>query len=97
MKGHQPLAYYIEDLWTKGFKLSDKDIHFIYFGKNYTNSEDWLVISAVRATLQAQLTFDGSFFIAVLEYLSEQRPRTSRSANQLLQKKGIPRKKAMQR
>ncbi|GGC99090.1 DUF6123 family protein [Pontibacillus salipaludis] len=83
------LGYFIEDLWSKGFRLKDKDIHFIYFGKNYTNSEDWLVIFALKITIQFQMKFDGSFFIGVLEYLQENHPRTKRDAWILIEQKGL--------
>lgn len=83
------LGYFIEDLWTKGFRLTDKDIHFIYLGKHYTNSEDWLVIIALKVTLQFQFRFVGSFFLGVLEYLSENQPISRKEAWQLLEDKGI--------
>jgi len=83
------LGYFIEDLWTKGFRLTDKDIHFIYLGKHSTNSEDWLVILAVKATIQFQFKFEGSFYLSVLEFLSENHPATRKKAWQLLEQKGM--------
>ena len=88
------LANFIEDLWTKGFKLTDRDVHFVYFGKNYANAEEWLVIFAVRATLQLQFKFDESFYIAVLEYLSQNKPKSVRHAWELLEQKGLSKQKA---
>lgn len=83
------LGFFIEDLWTKGFRLTDKDIHFIYLGKHYTNSEDWLVILALKVTLQFQFRFVGSFFLGVLEYLSENQPSSRKEVWHLLEQKGI--------
>ncbi|MFC0523224.1 DUF6123 family protein [Pontibacillus salicampi] len=87
------LGFFIEDLWTKGFKLTDRDVHFIYFGKNYTNAPDWLVIFAVKVTLQIQRKFDESFFIGVLEYIQQQRPKTKQQAWKALERKGISKQK----
>ncbi|QHE52464.1 DUF6123 family protein [Pontibacillus sp. HMF3514] len=89
MAQSKSLGYFIEDLWTKGFRLTDKDIHFIYLGKHYTNSEDWLVILALKVTLQFQFRFVGSFFLGVLEYLSENQPSSRKEVWQLLEQKGI--------
>ncbi len=33
MKENEVLAYFLEHLWSKGFKLSDEEVQFIYFGK----------------------------------------------------------------
>ncbi|MYL32811.1 hypothetical protein GLW08_00060 [Pontibacillus yanchengensis] len=93
MAHFEKLGNFIEDLWTKGFKLSDRDVHFIYFGKNYANAEEWLVIFAVRATIQLQFKFDESFYIAVLEYLSQNKPTTLREAWKLLEKRGLSKQK----
>ncbi|KGX91936.1 hypothetical protein N781_02545 [Pontibacillus halophilus JSM 076056 = DSM 19796] len=83
------LAYFIEDLWAKGFRLSDEEVQFIYFGKNYAQLPDWVVIFAVRATLQFQRSFDGSFYIGLLDYLHENSPQTRKEAWELLEKRGL--------
>ncbi|WP_053219458.1 DUF6123 family protein [Virgibacillus senegalensis] len=95
-KSH-PLGYFIEDLWTQGFKLSDKDIHFIYLGKNTTNAPDWMTIKALKVTLQFQLHFDGSFFLSVLELLAGEQVKNNAQADRLLRQKGFSvNKKAIQ-
>ncbi|CDQ19553.1 hypothetical protein SAMN05192559_104220 [Halobacillus karajensis] len=65
------LAYFLEDLWSKGFKLSDEDVQFIYFGKNSANAPEWKTIVAVKMTLKVQQTFDPSFFISILEHIAK--------------------------
>ncbi|SDL68108.1 DUF6123 family protein [Sediminibacillus halophilus] len=89
LEKRHPLGYFIEDLWTQGFKLSDEDIHFIYLGKNTTNAPDWMTIKALKVTLQFQLHFDGSFFISVLELLAGERVKTTNQADRLLRDKGL--------
>lgn len=74
------LAYYLEDLWSKGFKLSDEDVQFIYFGKNSTNATEWKTIIALRMTLKVQKSFDPSFFISVLEHVSRPHIKHKRQA-----------------
>ncbi|WP_186577847.1 DUF6123 family protein [Aquibacillus kalidii] len=83
------LAYYIEDLWTKGFKLTDEEVRFIYFGKKYTGTSDWKVILAIEVTLKLQMRFVGSFFISVLELLAKETVKNKSAANRLLKKKGV--------
>lgn len=61
------LEDYLQFLASKGFLLQEDAIGFIYFGKHYTNAKDELVITAVELTLKAQLTFDGSFYMSLLE------------------------------
>ncbi|WP_082234036.1 DUF6123 family protein [Halobacillus massiliensis] len=89
MKQTDTLAYYLEDLWTKGFKLSDKDVHFIYFGKYSANAEEWKVILALKVTLKLQQAFDPSFFISVLEHISSEEITTRKQAYLSLEKQGI--------
>lgn len=81
------LAYFLEDLWSKGFKLSDEDVQFIYFGKNSTNASEWKTIIAIRVTLKAQQTFDPSFFISVLEYIAKPDISHKRQAYEALEKR----------
>ncbi|MFD1018430.1 DUF6123 family protein [Thalassobacillus hwangdonensis] len=89
MKQNHTLAYFLEDMWTKGFKLSDEDVRFVYFGRNSTNAPDWKVIIALKATLQFQHTFDGSFYMSILEHLSKEGIQSRKMAWQALEKKGL--------
>ncbi|WP_173916344.1 DUF6123 family protein [Halobacillus sp. Marseille-Q1614] len=89
MKQTDTLAYYLEDLWTKGFKLSDEDVHFIYFGKYSANVEEWKAILALRLTLKLQQAFDPSFYISVLEHISSKEISTKKEAYLSLEKQGI--------
>ncbi|WP_431799176.1 DUF6123 family protein [Halobacillus andaensis] len=97
MKQMQPLANYLEDLWTRGFKLSDEHVHFIYFGKNSTNTEDWKVIVALQITLKYQKKFDPSFYISVLELIGRETVTTKKHAYQALEKYGFSSVKSKKR
>ncbi|CQR46649.1 hypothetical protein BN1058_00919 [Paraliobacillus sp. PM-2] len=83
------LADFIEVLWEKGFKLSDEEVHFIYFGKRYTEASDQLNIIALKYTIQIQLHFDRSFYISLLELLMEHKIKNEKQARTLFQQKGI--------
>ncbi|MCP3030742.1 DUF6123 family protein [Halobacillus sp. A1] len=90
MKKTHSLAYYLEDLWSRGFKLSDEDVHFIYFGKNSTNVEEWKTILALKMTLKLQKKFDPSFYISVLEHISSSSITTRKQAYESLERRGLP-------
>lgn len=83
------LAYFLEDLWTKGFKLSDEDVHFIYFGKNSMNASAWKTIIAVKVTLKFQHSFDPSFFISVLELIAKPQITSKREAYRTIEQRGL--------
>ncbi|SDJ68274.1 DUF6123 family protein [Sediminibacillus albus] len=83
------LGYFIEDLWAQGFRLSDKDVRFVYLGKNSTAAPEWKVIKALKVTLQFQLHFDGSFFLSVLELLAKDSVKNRKMANAVLKEKGF--------
>ncbi len=87
--GHLSLADYLEHLWVKGFKLSDEQVRFIYFGKKYTEATDDLVRIALETTLRLQFQFDGSFYISLLELLKEHQITSFKEAKQLFKVKGI--------
>ncbi|AZB43275.1 hypothetical protein CEF21_13725 [Bacillus sp. FJAT-42376] len=70
------LAEYLDDLYGKGFKFGDETIRFIYFGKSYTGAADGQVISAIELTLKIQKSFEGSFFISLLETFVEENVHT---------------------
>ncbi|MBH0229523.1 DUF6123 family protein [Halobacillus yeomjeoni] len=89
MNNDHTLAYFLEDLWAKGFKLSDEDVRFIYFGNNSTNAPAWKTIIAVRVTLKFQHTFDPSFFMSVLEHISNPEIESKRGAYHALEQRGL--------
>ncbi|MGM9923643.1 MAG: DUF6123 family protein [Bacillus sp. (in: firmicutes)] len=62
---------YIEHLGHKGFSFGNDAQGFIYFGKELTGASDALVNAAIEITLKAQICFDGSFYISLLEALKQ--------------------------
>ncbi|WP_244093837.1 DUF6123 family protein [Jeotgalibacillus sp. R-1-5s-1] len=60
---------FMADLDSRGFKLDDEAIGFIYFGRKYTGASDQIVKTAIEATLKIQKRFDSSFYMSVLEEL----------------------------
>ncbi|MBU5594199.1 hypothetical protein KQI76_03395 [Amphibacillus sp. MSJ-3] len=87
--GDLALADYLERLWSKGFKLSDEQVRFIYFGKKYTNANDQMAQIALETTLRLQFQFDGSFYIGLLELLKEYQVENIKEAKELFIQKGI--------
>lgn len=71
---------YLHNLKGKGFQLQEDAIGFIYFGKHYTNATDELIITAIEVTLKAQITFDGSFYMSLLETLMVNQIKTRKDA-----------------
>jgi hypothetical protein len=63
----QSTGEYIQFLSGKGIRLTEEEIGFIYFGKQYTDSGDDVVNSAIETTLKVQVRFDGSYYVALLE------------------------------
>lgn len=86
MPKNSSLAEYIEELWERGFKLSDEEVRFIYFGKRYTEANDQIIILALKFTLQIQRNFDRSFYISLLELFLEHLINTEIQAIVLLRK-----------
>ncbi|MGX6442499.1 DUF6123 family protein [Neobacillus sp. K501] len=60
---------YLHYLEGKGFQFQEDSIGFIYFGKHYTNASDEVINAAIELTLKAQKSFDGSFYMSLLETL----------------------------
>ena len=58
---------YLHYLKGKGFQFQEDAIGFIYFGKHYTNASDEIINTAIEVTLKAQKSFDGSFYVSLLE------------------------------
>ncbi|MFB1049356.1 DUF6123 family protein [Paraliobacillus sp. JSM ZJ581] len=83
------LADFIEILWEKGFKLTDEEVHFIYFGKRYTEASDEIIIIALKYTLQIQLHFNRSFYISLLELLMENKVMNEKQALAVFKQKSI--------
>lgn len=88
-KVQQTVGEYILFLQSKGFLINDDAIGFIYFGKRYTNAADELVNSAIEITLKAQKTFDGSFYLCLLEALKEANVQNRKQAYQFVKAKNI--------
>lgn len=58
---------YLHYLKGKGFHFQEDAIGFIYFGKHYTNASNELINTAIELTLKAQKSFEGSFYMSLLE------------------------------
>ncbi|ANX12487.1 hypothetical protein ABE41_010740 [Fictibacillus arsenicus] len=78
------LEDYVALLASKGFRLSDGDLHFIDFGRHYTEATESQVKIALEVTLIKQLSFDGSYFIALLESFVKEGVRSKKRAYKLL-------------
>ncbi|MGD6815829.1 DUF6123 family protein [Metabacillus sp. 84] len=74
------LAEYLDQMYWKGFKFGDEAIGFIYFGKSFTGAKDSQVISAIEHTLKIQKSFEGSFYLSLLEAFVEGQVRTKAEA-----------------
>jgi hypothetical protein len=71
---------YLNYLEGKGFEFQEDAIGFIYFGKHYTNASDELTTTAIELTLKVQKSFDGSFYMSLLETLITNQIRTRSGA-----------------
>ncbi|WP_442853991.1 DUF6123 family protein [Bacillus sp. FJAT-18017] len=86
----QTLDSFLQGLQSKGFQFQEDAVGFIYFGKLYTNASDELAIAAVELTLKVQFSFEGSFYVSLLETLVANKVKTRKAAlkfvkdNQLL-------------
>lgn len=80
---------YIEWLGSKGFQFQEDAIGFIYFGKQYTNASDELARTALELTLKAQKSFDGSFYVSLLELLSSNKIKTRSEAIKFIKSQNI--------
>lgn len=67
------LGDYVQFLEGKGFQFGEDAVGFIYFGKQYTNASEEIARTALELTLKAQKTFDGSFYVSLLELLTSNR------------------------
>ncbi|RHW42289.1 hypothetical protein D1B31_06620 [Neobacillus notoginsengisoli] len=76
----QTVDSYLQHLQAKGFLLQEDAIGFIYFGKHYTNASDEVAIAAIELTLKAQMGFEGSFYVSLLETLVSNNVETKKAA-----------------
>jgi hypothetical protein len=74
------LEEYLHILKSKGFQLHEDAIGFIYFGKHYTNAPDEMINTAIELTLKAQKSFDGSFYMSLLETFIKNEIKTRKDA-----------------
>jgi hypothetical protein len=80
---------YLNALQGKGFQLHEDAIGFIYFGKHYTNAPDELINAAIELTLKAQKSFDGSFYMSLLETFIQNKIRTRTAAIKFVKEKEL--------
>ncbi|MED1467980.1 MULTISPECIES: DUF6123 family protein [Bacillus] len=85
----QSLEDYLDYLQGKGFQLHEDAIGFIYFGKRYTNASDEIINTAVEITLKAQKSFDGSFYISLLETLMVNKVKNRKDAIRFVKEKEL--------
>ncbi len=85
----QSVEDYVAFLEGKGFSFGKDAIGFIHFGKQYANASDFLVNTAIEITLKAQKSFDGSFYVSLLENLKQHNIRTKREAEQFANEYGL--------
>jgi hypothetical protein len=80
---------YLYHLEGKGFQFQDDAIGFIFFGKHYTNASDEMIITAIELTLKAQKSFDGSFYVSLLETLISNKISTRKDALKFVTEKEL--------
>lgn len=83
------LEDYLQFLKGKGFQLGEAAIGFIYFGKQYTNASDEQARVAIELTIKAQKTFDGSFYVSLLEHLTKNRITTRQGAIKFVKEQNL--------
>ena len=80
---------YLDNLKGKGFQFQEDAIGFIFFGKHYTNASDEMTNTAIEITLKAQKSFDGSFYVALLEMLTANKINSRKAALKYVQEKEL--------
>lgn len=73
----------------KGFQFQEDAIGFIYFGKHYTNASDEMINTAIELTLKAQKSFDGSFYVSLLETLMSNKIKSRKDAIKFVKDKEL--------
>jgi len=76
---------YLHYLKGKGFHFQEDAIGFIYFGKHYTNAADEIINTAIELTLKAQKSFDGSFYVSLLETFTQNKIESRKAAIQFVE------------
>jgi hypothetical protein len=85
----QTVEEYLDDLRGKGFQFQEDAIGFIYFGKHYTKAPDEIINTVIELTLKAQKSFDGSFYLSLLETLAANKIKTRSAALKYLIEKEL--------
>ncbi|WP_370876154.1 DUF6123 family protein [Neobacillus ginsengisoli] len=80
---------FLHYLQGKGFQFQEDAIGFIYFGKHYTNAPDEMINTAIELTLKAQKSFDGSFYVSLLETLMLNRIKSRKDAIKFVKEKEL--------
>lgn len=80
---------FLLDLKSKGFHFGEDAKGFIHFGKQYTGASDELVNTAIELTLKAQIKFDGSFYLSLLETFKVNKIQNRNEAIHFLRKKQL--------
>lgn len=88
-KAKNKLEDFLVEIKAKGFQIQEDAIGFIYFGKHFTNAPDEVIITAIELTLKAQKSFDGSFYISLLETLATQKVETKEQALRFIKEKEL--------
>jgi|SRR4051812_37324506 len=80
---------YLHHLEGKGFQFQEDAIGFIFFGKHYTNASDEMINTAIEMTLKAQKSFDGSFYVSLLETLISNKISSRHDAIRFIKEKDL--------
>jgi hypothetical protein len=80
---------FLHYLQGKGFQFQEDAIGFIYFGKHYTNAPDEMINTAIELTLKAQKSFDGSFYVSLLETLMLNKIKSRKDAIKFVKEKEL--------
>ena len=80
---------YLHNLKGKGFQFQEEAIGFIYFGKHYTNAADEIITTAIELTLKAQKSFDGSFYMSLLETFIKNEISTRKEAIKFIRENNL--------
>lgn len=88
-KSVESVEDYLHYLEGKGFQFQEDAIGFIFFGKHYTNASDEMINTAIELTLKAQKSFDGSFYVSLLETLISNKVSTRRDAIRFVKEKEL--------
>jgi len=80
---------YILFLEGKGFQFHEDTIGFIFFGKHYTNASEELITTAIELTIKAQVGFDGSFYVSLLETFLSNNIQTRKDAYHFVKEKKL--------